>query len=227
MSKNSVSYNKESFINYMEDKLSSGLVSIDDKFIAVKDNNSNKLNFVIDRQDGSYVGSTAGKNKSNGRSYINVDLGNGSIMLANYWVVAYLKYREDEGLVEDWVNGADINHINGDTQYNNPENLEIVSKSINMIHSRLMSDIHKFYPNIVTEDEDCQGNKKHKFIGVKGISGKQIQRWNETHSKEEQLTAKVSKTGVFRCGYTKHFIDQIITKFKLDDYYDFEGGVIK
>lgn len=219
--------NKIAFIAKIEDRLNNNLINISEDFITCKDTEGN-VEFVIKRETGEFIGSNSGKNKSNKRAYINFPLANNqAFMCPNYWIIAFLKYKDDDGALDNWINGHDINHINGDTLYNNIDNIEICSKAYNNIHARLMSDIHKYYPNIITEEEDCQGNKIHKFIGTKGITSKQIENWNNKHSKEEQLTSKVAKSGVFRCGYTKHFIDQVIEKFKLTDFYDFDLGIIK
>lgn len=142
---------------------------------------------------GEYQLSTAGQHKSNKRSYIEIKgmmfNAHDFKLIADGIFARYNKERTREnGIIASkylsYIDGEskEVNHINGNTLDNRTENLEVVTRALNMAHARLMAEVEVYFPNLVTHDVDCQGNKMHTWVDGKGVSCRQIEDWNREHS---------------------------------------------
>lgn len=92
-------------------------------------------------------------------------------------------YNKDTAIHDYILDTYEINHIDGDTYNCKIENLEVVKSYLNKCHSRLMSEIHYYYPKIVEEiGTDCKNNVMHRFTSnLYRIDCSMIEEYNETH----------------------------------------------
>lgn len=206
--------NKKDTINYLREQYKNNRLLVSDKIYTLIDNNK-KIVVQLDIKTGHYLNSTAGEKKSNRRAYIKIN----GIMVPNYTFRVIC-----DGLVSQDFNlrckladlydsdTAEINHINGDTEDNSSDNLEVVNKSLNTAHSRFMSEVYFYFPSLIDIREDCQGNKMHSWKDKKGVSCKQIDNWNKTHNK--QIKAFKDKKGEFNPRFTKAEIKQMLLFFE-------------
>jgi hypothetical protein len=112
-----------------------------------------------------------------------------------------------EGWMGPMIDSCDINHINGDTTDNRDVNLEVDTKALNMAHARFMAEVHWYYPEMVSEDIDCQGNKMHQWTDKIGVSCQQIRAWNDLN-KNDVIKSFKDKKGE----WTAHLTFEQITK---------------
>lgn len=229
--------NKAAFCEMMEAAKADGrLISLPDADILDIDG---KLIFRLS-PTGNYLDIKAGKKKSNKRAYVSVPLNGHKFMCPDYWAKIACDYllhgvgdynlwrdgvktwgvlprshpswRKTEVMMGPYTINMVINHINGDSLDCKTSNLEVVSEALNKAHSRLMSEIHYWYPDIVKEVEDCQGNKMHCYSDGVGISCKQIQEWN-SKNKDKEIRAFVDKRGEFNSRFSRDIIDDMLKFF--------------
>lgn len=235
--------NKEEFCQMMEDAFKSGrLINLDGLDILADENGN--IVFHQDCVTGSYIGTSAGSDKSNKRSYVNVPLpSNRKFMCPDYWAKIACDYilrgtgdfiiwrdgihtwgeipkghpswRPKEKMFGPYVIDTVINHINGNSLDPRSKNLEVVSNALNTAHARLMSEIHYWYPDIVEEVEDCQGNKMHIYSDGVGISCSKIEDWNKKH-KDLEIRAFKDKKGEFRSRFTLQQMNDMLDFFGVE-----------
>lgn len=130
---------------------------------------------------------------------------------------------------------AEINHKNGDTWDSRPENLEVTTTGLNKAHSRLLSEINKYFPDIVEiTGKDCQGNISHRFVNPENriscedilkYNNRESLKWEKFYSKrgnnpdkyEAVIAAYVDKKGVFRPRYSLGQIKEMLRFFKIKE----------
>jgi hypothetical protein len=213
--------NKREFVSYMQNmqkvnKLIKEVANERDIY-HLKDG---KNDIKVDVETGEYINRECGKHKSNRRAYAEIKLPNGeTFMCPNYT----FRLVADGFLSGDWhlnhrcmnywdEKNVDINHINGDTLDNRSENLEVVSKGMNRVHSRLMSEIHVYYPYLVGEIEDCQGNRMHVWKDGVGLKCEQIEAWNKRNP-DLVIKAFKDKAGTFRSRFTHDQVTRMLKYF--------------
>lgn len=230
--------NKAAFCEAMEAAKAEGrLVSLPDADVLEIDG---KIVFYLDPVTGNYLNSNAGDNKSNNRAYISIPLDGKKFMCPDYWAKMACDYllrgvgdyelwrdgvslwgvlpknhpswRKGETMMGTYTINMVINHINGNSLNCCTSNLEVVSDALNKAHSRLMSEIHYWYPDIVKEVEDCQGNKIHYYVNGVGVSCSMIEKWNSLH-RDKEIKAFVDKKGEFRNRFDKSDIDSMLRFF--------------
>lgn len=104
-----------------------------------------------------------------------------------------------------------INHINGNSRDNRNSNLELDSLGMNNAHARLMSEIHYYFPHLVSKALDCQGHAMHTYICTP-ISCKDIRRWNKENP-DCIIKAWKDKKGNFTPRLTKEQVTSILNFF--------------
>lgn len=108
-------------------------------------------------------------------------------------------------------NRSVINHKNGDTMDNSDTNLEVVSYNDNNIHSRFMSEVYYYHPELISVSYDCQGHAMHQWTDKVGISCTDINTWNSNHN--NKITAFKDKKGEFKSRFTKEEVDEMLKFF--------------
>lgn len=197
--KRSYEDNKAELCNTLERAYDNGELYIDtddNAYVLINNNDTIRIyaDGVVTRNG---IVSRAGINKSNRRSYTGLLLDDGDVRtLANYDILVAVEgilieeHRDRYELFRDGLttyNGHPrhvrclVNHINGDSLDDRSENLEVVSAGMNNAHSRLMAEVHYYFPHLVNEMVDCQGNKMHSWVDGVGISCDNIQKWNRLH----------------------------------------------
>jgi hypothetical protein len=117
-----------------------------------------------------------------------------------------------EGWMGTLCDPTDINHINGNSLDNRDANLEVDTKAMNMAHARFMAEVHAYYPDLVSEELDCQGNKMHQWVDKIGVSCSQIRSWNDLN-KNDVIKSFKDKKGEWTSRLTKEQIDRMLTYF--------------
>lgn len=117
-----------------------------------------------------------------------------------------------EGMMGPIVDMCDINHINGNSLDNRDCNLEVDTKGMNLAHARFMAEVHAYYPDLISEEIDCQGNKMHQWTDGVGVSCSQIRDWNKLN-KGDEIKAFKDKKGQFTSKLTLEQIDRMLTYF--------------
>lgn len=117
-----------------------------------------------------------------------------------------------EGWMGPHVDACDINHINGDTTDNRDCNLETDTKAMNMAHARFMAEVHAYYPDLISEEIDCQGNKMHQWTDDVGVSCSQIRAWNDLN-KNDVIKSFKDKKGEWTAHLTMEQITKMLVYF--------------
>lgn len=231
--------------------------------VAFKDK-SDRL-FYFDVTNGLYLESINNElqewisNKSNNRRYQNIDLGDKSVMVPDYWLELALMAKLEPDMYNEmyelWVYGKEnyrrytadekrklglntredimgpihddyeINHISGDTYDCAIDNLEVITSYLNKCHSRLMSEISYYHPDIVeTVGEDCKNNVMHRFTSSKfKIDCNMIDEYNKDKKHKTKIKPYKDKNGKFRPRFTAEEIDNILNYFGIN--YDEVMGI--
>lgn len=108
-----------------------------------------------------------------------------------------------------------INHINGDTMDNSDDNLEVVSYSDNNKHSRFMSEVCYYYPDLFIVEYDCQQHAMHRWVDKVGITCSQINTYNKhaNETKRPVIKSYKNKKDTFESHYTKDEVDYMLRFF--------------
>lgn len=107
-----------------------------------------------------------------------------------------------------------INHIDGRTDNNTTENLELVTPGMNAAHSRLMAEIYVYHPELVEREynpaDDCW---MYHFTG-KAINCKMIEEYNRENT-NKPICAFKDKKGAWRIRFTQCEIDRMLEYFNM------------
>lgn len=195
-------------------------------------NEEDTLLVGLNKEDGSFINSRSGADKSNRRSYVSLNIYDEdtdeyrSYMLNNYlfYVVARAILDDDTDTLNNLLSGWEINHINGDSLDNRLLNLEVVPGYLNKAHSRLMYEINNYFPDAVEIiGTDCNGNRMHRFCGTmsEGISCKEIQEYNKC-TKDDKIKAYKGSENHF----SEKELEKIICRITLGSrVYNFKYGI--
>lgn len=221
--------NIKSLINRLIDAYNNDNLFEDANSIYLTDGEDNLL-VGLSKSDGKFINSKSGADKSNRRSYIALDIYDEDkdeyrcYMLNNYlfYIVSRAILDDDTDTLNHLISGWEINHINGDSLDNGPENLEVVPGYLNKAHSRLMYEINNYFPDAVEIiGTDCNGNRMHRFCGTmsEGISCKEIQAYNKCA--ENKIKAYKGTENHF----SEKELEKIICRITLGSRtYDFKYG---
>jgi hypothetical protein len=121
-------------------------------------------------------------------------------------------FNPKEGMMGPAYDPTDINHINGNSLDNRDCNIEVDTKAMNMAHARFMAEVHQYYPELVSEDTDCQGNKMHVWTDGVGVTCSQIRDWNSENPKDA-IKAFKDKKGEWTSRLTKEQVTKMLAYF--------------
>lgn len=228
--------NKEKFCELMEQSKENGsLVKLNDMYILQLDNKLIKM----DISTGRYLDTAAGENKANKRAYVNIngymcadynfkvvcdglfdeslyskyELYRDGKKTYRFFTPAECKklgYNVKDHMMGPCVDNTVVNHMDGDTENNASENLEVVTIGMNDAHGRLMAEIYTYYADTLVSREYNVADKcyMYKCLGF-SISCDDIERYNKEHSKKP-IKAFKDKKGEFNPRFTKEEIDNIL-----------------
>lgn len=197
---------------------------------------------IMDVYSGTWVSSTSGNRKSNKRAYVNIPLDeHPTFMCAAYWFKVacdgiFQYERTSAEKLDKWINGiersvlasdgiwvkeclpGEINHINGDSLDNFSGNLEVTTRSLNLAHSRLMSETAYHFPHLINTEIDCQGKKMHSWVDGLGVNCKLIEEWNEEKAITDNLkiVGFKDRAGEWRSRYDRDTLRLILGNLGID-----------
>lgn len=228
--------NKAMFCELMEQSKELGnLVETDDLYVLALENKTIKM----DKQSGRYLDTAAGENKANKRAYVNINgymcadynfkvvcgglfeesmyskykLYRDGKKTYRFFTSAECKekgYKVSDHMMGPCIDNTVVNHMDGDTENNTSDNLEVVTIGMNDAHGRLMAEIYAYYADILVSREYNVADKcyMYKCLGF-SISCDDIERYNKEHSKKP-IRAFKDKKGEFNPRFSKDEIDSIL-----------------
>lgn len=228
--------NKTMFCELMEQSKENGsLVQFNNMYILQLDNKLIKMDIAT----GRYLDTNAGQSKSNKRAYVDINgymcadynfkvvcdglfeeslynkykLYRDGKETYRFFTPAECKklgYNVKDHMMGPCVDNTVVNHMDGDTENNTSENLEVVTIAMNNVHGRLMAEIYAHYADTLVSREYNVVDKcyMYKCLGF-SISCDDIERYNKEHSKKP-IKAFKDKKGEFNIRFTKEEIDSIL-----------------